>query len=65
MPTPSGARPRCSASSSSSTSEVIYAPIWELAFLNGVGPRVREIGPGPDRGHAYSAPYEDITLKGK
>jgi len=44
---------------------VIYAPIWELAFLNGVGPRVRESGLGLISGHAYSAPYEDVMLKGK
>jgi peptide/nickel transport system substrate-binding protein len=44
---------------------VVYAPIWELAFLNGVGPRVRESGLGLIAGHAYSAPYEDLTLKGK
>jgi peptide/nickel transport system substrate-binding protein len=44
---------------------VIYAPIWELAFLNGVGPRVQESGLGLISGHAYSAPYEDVTLKGK
>ena len=44
---------------------MVYAPIWELAFLNGVGPRVRESGLGLIAGHAYSAPYEDITLKGK
>jgi peptide/nickel transport system substrate-binding protein len=44
---------------------VIYAPIWELAFLNGVGPRVGESGLGLISGHAYSAPYEDLTLKGK
>jgi peptide/nickel transport system substrate-binding protein len=43
----------------------IYAPIWELAFLNGVGPRVRESGLGLISGHAYSAPYEDVMLKGK
>jgi peptide/nickel transport system substrate-binding protein len=45
--------------------KVIYAPIWELAFLNGVGPRVKESGLGLISGHAYSAPYEDVTLKGK
>ena len=44
---------------------VIYAPIWQLAFLNGVGPRVQESGLGLIAGHAYSAPYEDITLKAK
>jgi peptide/nickel transport system substrate-binding protein len=42
---------------------VIYAPIWELAFLNGVGPRVQESGLGLISGHAYSAPYEDVKLK--
>jgi peptide/nickel transport system substrate-binding protein len=44
---------------------VVYAPIWELAFLNGVGPRVGESGLGLIPGHAYSGPYEDVTLKGK
>jgi len=44
---------------------VIYAPIWQLAFLNGVGPRVGESGLGLIPGHAYSAPYEDVTLKDK
>ncbi len=42
---------------------VVYAPIWELAFLNGVGPRVQESALGLIAGHAYSAPYEDVTLK--
>jgi len=45
--------------------KVIYAPIWQLAFLNGVGPRVGESGLGLIPGHAYSAPYEDVTLKGQ
>jgi peptide/nickel transport system substrate-binding protein len=45
--------------------KVVYAPIWELAFLNGVGPRVQESGLGLISGHAYSAPYEDVMLKGK
>jgi peptide/nickel transport system substrate-binding protein len=44
---------------------VVYAPIWELAFLNGVGQRVQEAGLGLISGHAHSAPYEDVTLKGK
>ena len=43
--------------------EIIYAPIWQLAFLNGVGSRVKESGLGLIVGHAYSAPYEDVTLK--
>jgi peptide/nickel transport system substrate-binding protein len=44
---------------------VLYAPIWQLSFLNGVGPRVAESGLGLIPGHAYSAPYEDIKLTGK
>jgi peptide/nickel transport system substrate-binding protein len=43
--------------------KVVYAPIWELAFLNGVGPRVEESGLGLIAGHAYSAPYEDLRIK--
>jgi peptide/nickel transport system substrate-binding protein len=45
--------------------KVMYAPIWQLAFINGVGPRVAESGLGLIAGHAYSAPYEDVTLKSK
>ena len=45
--------------------KIVYAPIWELAFINGVGPRVRESGLGLIAGHAYSAPYEALALKGK
>jgi peptide/nickel transport system substrate-binding protein len=41
----------------------VYAPIWQLAFLNGVGKRVGESGLGLIKGHAYSAPYEDVTIK--
>jgi peptide/nickel transport system substrate-binding protein len=43
----------------------IYAPIWQLAFINGAGPRVGESGLGLIEGHAYSAPYEDVTLASK
>jgi peptide/nickel transport system substrate-binding protein len=43
----------------------IYAHIWQLAFINGAGPRVGESGIGLIAGHAYSAPYEDVTLTGK
>jgi len=45
--------------------KVMYAPIWELGWLNGVGPRVAESGLGLIPMHAYSAPYEDVKLKGK
>ncbi len=44
--------------------KAIYAPVWELGFLNGVGPRVGESGFGLMPGYAYTAPYEDITIKG-
>ena len=43
----------------------IYAHLWQLAFINGAGPRVGESGLGLIPGHAYSAPYEDVTLAGK
>ncbi len=45
--------------------KVMFAPIWQLAFLNGVGPRVEESGLGLIPGHAYSAPYEDLKLKAR
>jgi peptide/nickel transport system substrate-binding protein len=45
--------------------KAMFAPIWQLAFLNGVGPRVAESGLGLIAGHAYSAPYEDLKLKAK
>jgi peptide/nickel transport system substrate-binding protein len=43
----------------------MVVPIWELAFLNGHGPRVAESGLTLITGHPYSAPYEDLRLKGK
>ena len=45
--------------------KAMFAPIWELAFLNGYGPRVAESGLTLIAGHPYSSPYEDVTLKGK
>jgi peptide/nickel transport system substrate-binding protein len=44
--------------------KAIYAPIWLLAFLNGVGPRVGESSFGRIAGFPYTAPFEDITIKG-
>ena len=41
----------------------MYAPIWQLAFINGHGPRVGESGFGLIPGFAYTGPYEDITIK--
>jgi peptide/nickel transport system substrate-binding protein len=43
--------------------KAIYAPIWQLAFINGVGPRVGESSFGRIAGFPYSAPFEDITIK--
>jgi peptide/nickel transport system substrate-binding protein len=43
--------------------KAIYAPIWQLGFLNGVGPRVGESAFGMIPGFAYTAPFEDITIK--
>jgi peptide/nickel transport system substrate-binding protein len=42
---------------------VMHAPLYQLAFLCGVGPRVEEAGIGLIPGFAYSAPYEDVRLK--
>ncbi|HEV2100674.1 MAG TPA: ABC transporter substrate-binding protein, partial [Stellaceae bacterium] len=44
--------------------KAMYAPVWLLGFLNGVGPRVGESGFGKIPGFAYTAPFEDITIKG-
>jgi peptide/nickel transport system substrate-binding protein len=41
----------------------IYVPIWQLAFLSGVGPKVGESGFGRIAGFVYTAPYEDLTLR--
>ena len=43
----------------------MFAPLWQLGFLNGYGPRIKESGLGLIAAHAYSAPYEDITLVDK
>jgi peptide/nickel transport system substrate-binding protein len=44
--------------------KAVSAPIWQLAFINGVGPRVGESGFGLIQDFAYTAPFEDITIKG-
>jgi len=41
----------------------LIAPIWQLGFINGVGPRVGESGFGLITDFAYTAPFEDITIK--
>jgi len=44
--------------------KAIYAPIWQLGFLNGTGPRIGESAFGLIPGFPYTAPFEDITIKG-
>ena len=41
----------------------MFAPVIEPCLLNGVGPRVEQSGLAVIANHAYSAPYEDLTLK--
>jgi peptide/nickel transport system substrate-binding protein len=43
----------------------MFAPIWDFAFLHGVGPRVEESGLGLLGGYGFSAPYEDVKLKAR
>jgi peptide/nickel transport system substrate-binding protein len=45
--------------------KVMYAPVWELGFIHAHGPRVAESGLGLLPGWAFSAPYEEVRLKGK
>ncbi|MBM3222149.1 MAG: ABC transporter substrate-binding protein [Candidatus Rokubacteria bacterium] len=42
---------------------VTHVPIYELAFIWGVGPRVDEPGINLIRSYAYSGPMEDVKLK--
>jgi peptide/nickel transport system substrate-binding protein len=44
---------------------VMHVPIYELAFLWGVGPRVEEACVDHIKGFSYSAPYEDLRLKAR
>jgi peptide/nickel transport system substrate-binding protein len=44
---------------------VMFLPVLEPAFLNGVGSRVADPGIGAITGHPYSSPYEDLKLKTK
>jgi peptide/nickel transport system substrate-binding protein len=45
------------------TEHVMHVPIYELAFIWGVGPRVEESGANLIPGFAYSAPFEDLKLR--
>jgi peptide/nickel transport system substrate-binding protein len=42
--------------------KAIYAPIWQLGFINAVGPRVGESSFNAIPGFAYTAPFEDLTI---
>jgi hypothetical protein len=41
----------------------LVAPIFQQAFLWGVGPRVVESGAGLIPGFSYAAPFEDLKVK--
>jgi peptide/nickel transport system substrate-binding protein len=43
---------------------VIYIPIYAQTFNNGVGPRVAESNLGRIPLHYYTAPFEDLRLRG-
>jgi peptide/nickel transport system substrate-binding protein len=43
--------------------KAIAAPIWQLAALAGVGPRVGDATIGSMGGYPWLSPYEDVTLK--
>jgi peptide/nickel transport system substrate-binding protein len=43
--------------------KAMVLPIWQLALLQGYGPRVAESGLGLITDYPWSAPYEDLKLK--
>jgi peptide/nickel transport system substrate-binding protein len=43
--------------------KVTAIPLFEQAFIWGVGPRVEDAGEGRIPGFSYSAPFEDLRLK--
>jgi peptide/nickel transport system substrate-binding protein len=45
--------------------KVMFAPLWEATILVGLGPRVEESGLGLIASYPWSAPYEDVKLRGK
>ena len=45
--------------------KAMIAPIWQLAFINGFGPRVAESALGLIPSYTYSAPYEEVALKSR
>jgi peptide/nickel transport system substrate-binding protein len=45
--------------------KAMFAPIWEFPSICAYGPRVAESGLGLIANFPFSAPYEDLRLKGK
>jgi peptide/nickel transport system substrate-binding protein len=45
------------------TEHAMHVPIYELAFIRGVGPRVAVSAANIIPGFAYSAPFADLRLK--
>jgi peptide/nickel transport system substrate-binding protein len=45
--------------------KVMYLPIWQLALLQAYGPRVAQSGLGLIADYPWSAPYDELKLKGK
>jgi peptide/nickel transport system substrate-binding protein len=45
--------------------KAMYLPIQELGFIHASGPRVAEPGLGLIPGWSFSAPYEEVKLKGR
>jgi peptide/nickel transport system substrate-binding protein len=45
--------------------KIMVLPIWQLALLQAHGPRVAEPGLGLIADYPWTAPYEDLRLKGK
>ncbi len=44
----------------------MFAPIYQIAAMTGVGPRVEESGIGLVAGYAFfSSPYEEVKVKGR
>jgi peptide/nickel transport system substrate-binding protein len=44
---------------------VVFAPIWENAPINAIGPRVEEAAVALVTSYPYTAPFEDLRLKEK
>ncbi|MGH7345139.1 MAG: hypothetical protein ACREK4_09520 [Candidatus Rokuibacteriota bacterium] len=45
--------------------KVMYLPIWQRSLLQAHGPRIAESGLGLIADYPWSAPYEELKLKGK